>query len=197
MTIKLMLALATVLIIISIIIIVGELAFTGKAKKTKIIFGSAAIISLVIIAMMIFLEASLMVRGATLKEANNTYISDGILQLKHAPSEYEGDVEPGDILVLRKYGCQDCLDIYDDLEKYAEKHDLKIKYVSTTSKIGRDIIKNNNNIEDVPSIVYVLQKDNGKNNIMHAVIFKSTKEGKARLDTEILEIFVSAKKGKR
>ena len=196
MTIKLMLALATILIIISIIIIVGELAFTGKTKKTKIIFGSAVITSLVVIAMLIFLEASLMIRGATLEEANNTYISDGILQLRHAPSEYEGDVEPGDILVLRKYGCQDCLDIYDDLEKYAEKHDLKIKYVSTTSKIGRDIIKNNN-IEDVPSIVYVLQKDNGKNNIMHAVIFKSTKEGKARLDTEILEIFVSAKKGKR
>lgn len=196
MTIKLMLALATILIIISIIIIVGELAFTGKAKKTKIIFGSAIITSLVVIAMLIFLEASLMTRGATLKEANNTYISDGILQLRHAPSEYDGDVEPGDILVLRKYGCQDCLDIYDDLEKYAEKHDLKIKYVSTTSKIGRDIIKNNN-IEDVPSIIYVLQKDNGKNNIMHAVIFKSTKEGKAKLDTEILEIFVSAKKGKR
>lgn len=196
MTIKLMLALATVLIIISIIIIVGELAFKRKAKKTKIIFGSAAITSLVVIAMLIFLEASLMIRGATLKEANNTYISDGILQLKHAPSEYDGDVQPGDILVLRKYGCQDCLDIYDDLEKYAEKHDIKIKYVSTTSKIGRDIIKNNN-IEDVPSIVYVLQKDNGKNNIMHAVIFKSTKEGKAKLDTEILKIFVSAKKGKR
>lgn len=196
MTIELMLALATVLIIISIIIIVGELVFTGKAKKTKIIFGATAITSLVVIAMLIFLEASLMVRGATLKEANNTYIADGILQLKRAPSEYEGDVNPGDILVLRKYGCQDCLDIYGDLEKYAEKHDLKIKYVSTTSKIGRDIIKNNN-IEDVPSIVYVLQKDNGKNNIMHAVIFKSTKEGKARLDTEILEIFVSAKKGKR
>lgn len=196
MTIELMQALATVLIIISIIIIVGELAFTGKVKKTKIIFGATAITSLVVIAMLIFLEASLMVRGATLKEANNTYISDGILQLKHAPSEYDGDVQPGDILVLRKYGCQDCLDIYDDLEKYAEKHDLKIKYVSTTSKIGRDIIKNNN-IEDVPSIIYVLQKDNGKNNIMHAVIFKSTKEGKARLDTKILEIFVSAKKGKR
>lgn len=196
MTIELMLALATILIIISVIIIVGELVFTGKAKKTKIIFGSAAITSLVVIAMLIFLEASLMTRGATLKEANNTYISDGILQLRHAPSEYDGDVEPGDILVLRKYGCQDCLDIYDDLEKYAEKHDLKIKYVSTTSKIGRDIIKNNN-IEDVPSIIYVLQKDNGKNNIMHAVIFKSTKEGKAKLDTEILKIFVSAKKGKR
>lgn len=196
MTIKLMLTLATVLIIISVIIIVGELAFKGKAKKTKIIFGATAITSLVMIAMLIFLEASLIARGATLKEANNTYISDGILQLKHAPSEYDGDVQPGDILVLRKYGCQDCLDIYDDLEKYAEKHDLKIKYVSTTSKIGRDIIKNNN-IEDVPSIIYVLQKDNGKNNIMHAVIFKSTKEGKARLDTEILEIFVSAKKGKR
>ena len=196
MTIKLMLTLATALIIISIIIIVGELVFTGKAKKTKIIFGATAITSLVVIAMLIFLEASLMVRGATLKEANDTYISDGILQLKHTPSEYEGDVEPGDILILRKYGCQDCLDIYDDLEKYAEKHDLKIKYVSTTSKIGRDIIKNNN-IEDVPSIVYVLQKDNGKNNIMHAVIFKSTKEGKARLDTKILEIFASAKKGKR
>ena len=196
MTIKLMLALATALIIVSVIIIVGELAFTGRAKKTKIIFSVTAITSLVVIAMLIFLEASLMIRGATLKEANNTYISDGILQLRHAPSEYEGDVEPGDILVLRKYGCQDCLDIYDDLKKYAEKHDLKIKYVSTTSKIGRDIIKNNN-IEDVPSIVYVLQKDNGKNNIMHAVIFKSTKEGKAKLDTEILEIFVSAKKGKR
>lgn len=196
MTIKLMLALTIVLIIISVIIIVRELAFKGKAKKTKIIFGAIAITSFIVIAMLIFLEASLIARGATLKEANNTYISDGILQLKHAPSEYEGDVEPGDILVLRKYGCQDCLDIYDDLEKYAEKHDLKIKYVSTTSKIGRDIIKNNN-IEDVPSIVYVLQKDNGKNNIMHAVIFKSTKEGKAKLDTEILEIFVSAKKGKR
>ena len=196
MTIKLMLALATILIIISVIIIVGKLAFTGSVKKTKIIFSATAITSLVVIAILIFLEASLIARGATLKEANNTYISDGILQLKHAPSEYDGDVEPGDILVLRKYGCQDCLDIYDDLEKYAEKHDLKIKYVSTTSKIGRDIIKNNN-IEDVPSIVYVLQKDNGKNNIMHAVIFKSTKEGKARLNTEILEIFISAKKGKR
>lgn len=196
MTIELMLALATVLIIISIIMIVGELAFKRRAKKIKIIFSATAITSLIVIVMLIFLEASLMVRGATLKEANNTYISDGILQLKHAPSEYDGDVEPGDILVLRKYGCQDCLDIYDDLEKYAEKHDLKIKYVSTTSKIGRDIIKNNN-IEDVPSIIYVLQKDNGKNNIMHAVIFKSTKEGKARLDTEILKIFVSAKKGKR
>lgn len=191
-----MLALTTILIIISVIIIVGELVFTGHAKRTKKIFSFTVIAYLVIIAALIFLEASLMVRGATLKEANNTYISDGILQLKHTPSEYEGDVEPGDILVLRKYGCQDCLDIYDDLEKYAEKHDLKIKYVSTTSKIGRDIIKNNN-IENVPSIVYVLQKDNGKNNIMHAVIFKSTKEGKARLDTEILEIFVSAKKGKR
>ena len=196
MTIKLMLALAIVLIIISVIIIVGKLAFTRSVKKTKIIFGATIITSLIVTAMLIFLEASLMTRGATLKEANNTYIADGILQLKHAPSEYKGDVEPGDILVLRKYGCQDCLDIYDDLEKYAEKHDLKIKYVSTTSKIGRDIIKNNN-IEDVPSIVYVLQKDNGKNNIMHAVIFKSTKEGKARLDTKILEIFVSAKKGKR
>ncbi|WP_314021373.1 hypothetical protein [Mogibacterium diversum] len=196
MTIKLMLTLATVLIIISVIIIVRKLAFTGSVKKTKIIFSATAITSLVVIAILIFLEASLMTRGATLKEANNTYISDGILQLKHAPSEYEGDVEPGDILVLRKYGCQDCLDIYDDLEKYAEKHDLKIKYVSTTSKIGRDIIKNNN-IEDVPSIIYVLQKDNGKNNIMHAVIFKSTKDGKAKLNTEILEIFVSAKKEKR
>lgn len=196
MTIKLMLALATILIIISVIIIVGELASTGSAKKIKIVFGSVAITSFIVIAMLIFLEASLVARGATLKEANNTYISDGILQLKHAPSEYEGDVNPGDILVLRKYGCQDCLDIYDDLEEYAKKHDLKIKYISTTSKIGRDIIKNNN-IEDVPSIVYVLQKDNGKNNIMHAVIFKSTKEGKAKLNTEILEIFVSAKKGKR
>ena len=196
MTIKLMMALMFVLIVISVITMIRELAFTGKARKAKRIFVSIAIASLVVIAMLIFLEASLMIRGATLKEANNTYISDGILQLRHAPSEYDGDVEPGDILVLRKYGCQDCLDIYDDLEKYAEKHDLKIKYVSTTSKIGRDIIKNNN-IEDVPSIIYVLQKDNGKNNIMHAVIFKSTKEGKARLDTEILEIFVSAKKGKR
>ena len=196
MTIKLMLALATILIIISVIIIVGELIFTGHAKRTKKIFSFTVIAYLVIIAALIFLEASLMTRGATLKEANNTYISDGILQLRHAPSEYDGDVEPGDILVLRKYGCQDCLDIYDDLEKYAEKHDIKIKYVSTTSKIGRDIIKNNN-IEDVPSIIYVLQKDNGKNNIMHAVIFKSTKEGKAKLDTKILEIFVSAKKGKR
>ena len=196
MTVKLMMALMTVLIVISVIMIIRELAFTGRAKKTKVIFGSAAITALVVIAMLIFLEASLMTKGATLKEANNTYISDGILQLKHAPSEYDGDVEAGDILILRKYGCQDCLDIYDDLEKYAEKHDLKIKYVSTTSKIGRDIIKNNN-IEDVPSIIYVLQKDNGKNNIMHAVIFKSTKEGKAKLDTEILKIFVSAKKGKR
>ena len=196
MTVKLMMALMTVLIVISVIMIIRELAFTGRAKKTKVIFGSAAITALVVIAMLIFLEASLMTKGATLKEANNTYISDGILQLKHAPSEYDGDVEAGDILILRKYGCQDCLDIYDDLEKYAEKHDLKIKYVSTTSKIGRDIIKNNN-IEDVPSIIYVLQKDNGKNNIMHAVIFKSTKEGKDKLDTEILKIFVSAKKGKR
>ena len=196
MTIKLMMALMFVLIVISAITIIRELAFTGKTRKTIRIFSSIAITSLVVIAMLIFLDASLMIRGATLKEANNTYISDGILQLRHAPSEYDGDVEPGDILVLRKYGCQDCLDIYDDLEKYAEKHDLKIKYVSTTSKIGRDIIKNNN-IEDVPSIIYVLQKDNGKNNIMHAVIFKSTKEGKAKLDTEILEIFVSAKKGKR
>lgn len=196
MTIELMLALATILIIISVIIIVGELIFTGHVKRTKIIFSVTSVTSLVVIAMLIFLDASLMIRGATLKEANNTYISDSILQLRHAPSEYDGDVEPGDILVLRKYGCQDCLDIYDDLEKYAEKHDLKIKYVSTTSKIGRDIIKNNN-IEDVPSIIYVLQKDNGKNNIMHAVIFKSTKEGKAKLDTEILKIFVSAKKGKR
>lgn len=196
MTIKLILALATVLIIVSVIMIVGELAFTRQIRRITMIFGPIAAISIMVIAMLIFLETSLMVRGATLREANNTYISDGILQLKHAPSEYEGDVEPGDILILRKYGCQDCLDIYDDLEKYAEKHDLKIKYVSTTSKIGRDIIKNNN-IEDVPSIVYVLQKDNGKNNIMHAVIFKSTKEGKARLDTEILEIFVSAKKGKK
>lgn len=196
MTIKLMMALMFILIVISVIIMVRELAFTGRAKKTKIIFGATAITALVVIAMLIFLEASLMTKGATLKEANNTRISDGILQLKHTPSEYDGDAQPGDILVLRKYGCQDCLDIYDDLEKYAEKHDLKIKYVSTTSKIGRDIIKNNN-IEDVPSIVYVLQKDNGKNNIMHAVIFKSTKEGKAKLDTEILKIFVSAKKGKR
>lgn len=184
------------IIAISVVMIVTELAFTKQIRKITMIFGPIAAISIMVIAMLIFLETSLMARGATLKEANNTYIADGILQLKHTPSEYEGDVEPGDILVLRKYGCQDCLDIYDDLEKYAEKHDLKIKYVSTTSKIGRDIIKNNN-IEDVPSIVYVLQKDNGKNNIMHAVIFKSTKEGKARLDTEILEIFVSAKKGKK
>jgi hypothetical protein len=196
MTIKLMMILMFAIIAISVVMIVTELAFTRQIRKITMIFGPIAAISIMVIAMLIFLETSLIARGATLKEANNTYISDGILQLKHAPSEYEGDVEPGDILVLRKYGCQDCLDIYDDLEKYAEKHDLKIKYVSTTSKIGRDIIKNNN-IEDVPSIVYVLQKDNGKNNIMHAVIFKSTKEGKARLDTEILAIFVSAKKGKR
>ena len=60
----------------------------------------------------------------------------------------------GSIIILYKYGCPDCSDIYDDLNKAIKDNNTKVYFITSGSPEGQKFVQDGN-ITNVPTAIYV------------------------------------------
>ena len=179
--------------------IISQIPNTTKLSKqiVKLNVITAILLGLGIISLVIFAGYSSMAKKYGAYE--NVHLSQTLLQIKSSidngfiESENIPEEPKGSILIFFKYGCPDCTQIHDDLEEYLLTHNVtNYYYVSSRSKQGKALIEKYP-ITEVPSGVYVKEKDSSIAKNITMIIYRKTDKDSpiSTFDTEAFEFLIT------
>lgn len=100
------------------------------------------------------------------------------------------DTKNGTIVILYKYGCEDCESIYPELEKTLGELEAKnVYYVASSTPDGNEIVENGD-IESVPTVVYLRHESLANGATMNHVSIAYMDGNDVKLDTAALRRIV-------
>lgn len=100
------------------------------------------------------------------------------------------DKKNGTIVILYKYGCEDCEAIYSKLEKTLDELEAKdVYYIASSTPDGKKMVEDGN-IEFVPTAVYLRHEPLANGAAMNHVAIAYTNGNDTELDTAALRRIV-------
>lgn len=139
-------------------------------------------------------------KGATTKQISSLTANELKSYSKNsiAVSHTTFKSQPGDIIILTKYGCPDCAAIKDDLFAYIKKNDIKnVTFVDSQSTYGEKLVKHLS-VQKIPCAIYVRHNalSNGAD-MNWTAIYASNEEGKTIFNENAFAHIVNLQKAEK